>query len=80
MLDLRNEELAKLWLSLRPASVSAAIYFDDADEMMVLDCRDIAEPLLLSPFKYQIDKCVFIWMKHILEGQTSNCLLISEQQ
>ncbi|KAK0456871.1 hypothetical protein EV421DRAFT_1755305 [Armillaria borealis] len=58
MLDLRNEELAKLWLSLRPASVSAAIYFDDADELMVLDRDGIAKALFLSPFKYQLDKCV----------------------
>ncbi|KAK0245417.1 hypothetical protein EDD85DRAFT_800880 [Armillaria nabsnona] len=59
MLDLHNEELAKSWLSLQPASVlSAAIYFDDTDELMVLDRHGITEPLLLSPFKYQIDKCV----------------------
>ncbi|KAK0465633.1 hypothetical protein IW261DRAFT_1523408 [Armillaria novae-zelandiae] len=59
MLDLHNKELAKLWLSLpESALVSAAIYFDDSDEMMVLDCHDIAEPLHLSPFKYQLDKCV----------------------
>ncbi len=25
---------------------------------MVLDCCGIAEPLLLPPFKYQIDKCI----------------------
>ncbi len=58
MLDLRNEELAKLWLSLQPASVSAAIYFDDTDELMVLDRDGVAKALFLSPFKYQLDKCV----------------------
>ncbi|KAK0232833.1 hypothetical protein IW262DRAFT_1443858 [Armillaria fumosa] len=56
MLDLHNKELAKLWLSL--ALASAAIYFNDTDEMMVLDCHGIAQPLILSPFKYQLDKCV----------------------
>ncbi|KAK0245427.1 hypothetical protein EDD85DRAFT_917513 [Armillaria nabsnona] len=59
MLDLHNRDLAKFWLGLQPASVlSAAIYFDDTDELMVLDRHGITEPLLLSPFKYQIDKCV----------------------
>ncbi|KAK0198062.1 hypothetical protein F5146DRAFT_1018044 [Armillaria mellea] len=59
MLDLHNRKLAESWLDLQPASVlSAAIYFDDTDELMVLDRRGITEPLLLSPFKYQIDKCV----------------------
>lgn len=56
MLDCHNEELAKLWLSF--ALVSAAIYFNDTDEMMVLDCHGVIQPLLLSPFKYQLDKCV----------------------
>ncbi|KAG7450735.1 uncharacterized protein BT62DRAFT_884237 [Guyanagaster necrorhizus] len=59
MLELRNEQLAKAWLGLRPTSVlSAAIYFDDADELMVLNRQGVAEPLFLSPFKYQLDKCV----------------------
>ncbi|KAK0208018.1 hypothetical protein DFS33DRAFT_1300737 [Desarmillaria ectypa] len=57
MFDLHNEQLAKCWLSLR-SDLSAAIYFDDADELMVVDRRGIADPLFLSPFKYQLDKCI----------------------
>ncbi|PBL01428.1 hypothetical protein ARMGADRAFT_1059170 [Armillaria gallica] len=57
MLELRNKQLVKHWLSLRP-DLSAAVYFSESDELMVLDQRGSTEPLLLSPFKYRLDKCL----------------------
>ncbi|KAH9980607.1 hypothetical protein BJV74DRAFT_898252 [Russula compacta] len=43
MLELRNEELARLWLTLRP-DVSAAIFFDDLDHLTVVTPDGMTEP------------------------------------
>lgn len=57
MLELRNEQLVRFWLSLCP-NFLGAVYFSDSDELMVLNRRDNVEPLLLSPLKYQLDRCL----------------------
>ena len=57
MLDLQNYELAKAWLDVTPKA-SAAIYFNDDDELMV-GTRDGSTQLLrLSTFAQQLDQCV----------------------
>jgi len=57
MLELRNEELARHWLSLRP-DVSAAIFFNDSDHLTVVTLNGTIEPFLSSPYNRQLDKCV----------------------
>ncbi|KAH9980609.1 hypothetical protein BJV74DRAFT_798017 [Russula compacta] len=57
ILELRNEELARLWLTLRP-DVSAAIFFDDLDHLTVVTPDGMTEPLISSPFNRQLEKCV----------------------
>ncbi|KAH7333001.1 hypothetical protein B0J17DRAFT_579243 [Rhizoctonia solani] len=57
MLDMKNEELVRCWLILKP-DVEAAVYFNDQDELVVLP-RD-GTPTLLnsSPFAQHLDKCI----------------------
>lgn len=57
MLELENKELAKEWLSLRP-DVSAAIFFNDEDNLTVITQDGTIEPFISSPFNRQLDKCV----------------------
>jgi hypothetical protein len=57
MLDLKNEELARHWLSLRP-DVSAAIFFNDSDHLTVITPDGVTEPFISSPLKRQLEKCV----------------------
>jgi len=57
MLELRNEELARHWLTLRP-DVSAAIFLNDSDHLTVVTPDGTIEPFISSPFNRQLDKCV----------------------
>jgi hypothetical protein len=57
ILELRNEEVARYWLSLRP-DVSAAIFFDDLDCITVVTPDGTIEPFISSPFNRQLEKCV----------------------
>ena len=57
MLELKNDELARRWLSLRP-DVSAAVFFDDLDHLTVLTQDGMIEPFISSPFNRQLEKCV----------------------
>ena len=57
MLELRNNELARLWLTLQP-DVSVAIFFDDLDDLTVVTPDGMTEPLISSPFNRQLEKCV----------------------
>lgn len=60
ILELSNRDVAKAWLSkISDASkTEAAIYFDDEDEMRVLDRKDHDEPLQTSPFSTHLDACL----------------------
>jgi hypothetical protein len=58
MLDLRNQDLAAYWLSLHPVGVSAAVFFDDRDELVVLSMDGNLEPLESSTYKQSMDKVV----------------------
>ena len=57
MLDLQNYELAKAWLDITP-NASAAIYFNEDDELMVCTRDGSAQFLRSSPFAQQLDRCV----------------------
>jgi hypothetical protein len=57
MLELRNEELARHWLSLRP-DVSAAIFFNDSDRLTVITPDGTIEPFISSSFNQQLERCV----------------------
>jgi hypothetical protein len=57
MLELRNEQLARHWLSLR-SDVSAAVFVNDSDHLTVVTSDGILEPFISSPFNRQLDKCV----------------------
>ncbi|KAL9653598.1 hypothetical protein ABK040_000515 [Willaertia magna] len=59
MLELPNHEIAKEWLKLLPSTeVSAAIYFDKDDHLFVQDRLGREVPFELSPYKYDLSKCV----------------------
>jgi hypothetical protein len=57
MLELRNEELARHWLSLRQ-DVSVAIFFNDSDHLTVVAQDGTIEPFISSSFNRQLDKCL----------------------
>ncbi|KAH0834166.1 hypothetical protein J3R83DRAFT_11472 [Lanmaoa asiatica] len=57
MLDLQNHELAEAWLDISP-DASAAIYFNDDDELTVRTRDGNTQLLLSSPFAQQLDQCV----------------------
>jgi hypothetical protein len=57
MLELRNEELARHWLTLWP-DVSAAVFLDDSDNLTVVTPDGTIEPFISSSFNRQLDKCV----------------------
>ena len=57
MLELQNRELASHWLSLR-TDVSAAVFFDEADQLIVLTPDGMTESFVSSPFNRQLDKCI----------------------
>jgi hypothetical protein len=59
VLELQNEEMVRKWLSRVPDSVAqAAIFFDHHNELCVLSRDGTTEPLLISPFEKQMDKCL----------------------
>ncbi|KAG9102907.1 hypothetical protein FRC06_000826 [Ceratobasidium sp. 370] len=57
MLELKNDELVKYWLELRP-DVAAAVYFNEDDERVILPQNGSPVPFLSSPFAQQMEKCV----------------------
>ena len=57
MLELQNEDLVRHWLDLKP-DISAAIFFDDLDHLLVLTQDGTVEPFTSSPFNRQLDKCI----------------------
>ena len=57
MLDLQNYELAKAWLHITP-NPSAAIYFNEDDELMVYTRDGSAQLLRSSPYAGQVDRCI----------------------
>ncbi|KAL6876310.1 hypothetical protein HDV57DRAFT_502181 [Trichoderma longibrachiatum] len=60
IIELDNLQFAQRWLdsSEDKVSVQAVIFFNDADELTVIDRSGKAEPLQLSPFASQLDQCL----------------------
>jgi hypothetical protein len=58
MLELQNQELVAYWLSLRPEGVSAAIFFNERDELTVLSADGTVQPLDSSPYLQSMDRVV----------------------
>ncbi|XP_065673116.1 uncharacterized protein LOC124819357 isoform X2 [Hydra vulgaris] len=59
MLKMDNEKVAQEWLKLSLASdVSAAIYFDKEDRIMVYDRKGRASLLSVSPYFHKLNRCV----------------------
>ncbi|KAF7920916.1 hypothetical protein EAE99_007768 [Botrytis elliptica] len=68
IIDLTNQEAAQQWLRMVQSDddrTQAAIYFDENDILSVVDRFDCIEPLQVSPFAKQMDKClVFLDESH----------------
>ncbi|UKZ74662.1 hypothetical protein TrVFT333_002332 [Trichoderma virens FT-333] len=60
ILELTNVQLAKAWLKKVPESQGkkAVIYFDDHDELCVIDQQGCVENLQTSPYSQQLDLCL----------------------
>lgn len=59
MLELQNEDLVRCWLKLTQApNIEAAVYFNDKDELMVLQRSGTPSSFYSSPFAQQLDKCI----------------------
>ncbi|SLM38890.1 hypothetical protein LPUS_09266 [Lasallia pustulata] len=57
VLEWKNEEVACTWLSWVLASEAQAVeFFDDRNDLSVLDRDTITESLMVSPFAKQIDQ------------------------
>lgn len=61
ILELTNAQVAKLWLQkihAQDESVQAVIYFDDKEEMVILDVGESVESFWTSPYSGQLDTCL----------------------
>lgn len=59
ILELNNSEVAETWLSMTDKnSTKAVVFFDDHEELSVLDRTGKTEPLQTSPFAKQLDQCL----------------------
>eukprot|EP01088_Endostelium_zonatum_P016698 TRINITY_DN4620_c1_g1_i1.p1 TRINITY_DN4620_c1_g1~~TRINITY_DN4620_c1_g1_i1.p1 ORF type:complete len:3251 (+),score=438.35 TRINITY_DN4620_c1_g1_i1:210-9962(+) len=59
MLELSNEQTAKLWLSKCRDTIKGAVYFDGNDRLLVRDRDNRVSELESSPFKDRIQECIF---------------------
>jgi hypothetical protein len=57
VLDLQNDEVAKMWLEINQ-DAQAAIYFNKNDELVVRTRDQVIEPFTSSCFSQQLDRCV----------------------
>jgi hypothetical protein len=60
MLDKKNAELARYWLSAASRAskaIEAVLYFGDSDELTVLSKHGPTEPFLSSSFSDRLDQC-----------------------
>jgi hypothetical protein len=60
ILELSNSMVASKWLEMSPdlEKTQAAVFFDDSDELCVLNRRGVVEPWQTSPFAKQLDVCL----------------------
>lgn len=67
VIDLSNKEFAKTWLKQYDGDdqPQAVVFFDDTDQIMVMDVTGSVEELQASPFATQLDQClVFLDQAH----------------
>ena len=57
VIDMTNIDVAREWLTL-DLTAQAAAFFNEQDELMVLDRLDRVEPFVVSRFQDQMDQCV----------------------
>ena len=60
VLELTNLEVARKWLEKisDDGRTQAAVFFNDSDELSVLDRKGKIEPLQISSFAKQLDECI----------------------
>lgn len=60
VLDLDNRGMAERWLDMGEddATIEAAVFFDEQDELSVIDRAGLIEPLQTSPFADRLEACV----------------------
>ncbi|KAJ7574854.1 hypothetical protein C8J56DRAFT_1172554 [Mycena floridula] len=58
MLELHNRDLVRRWLTLAESDISAGLFFNDDDELMILSRDGTEEAFISSPLRHQLDKCV----------------------
>ncbi|TFA98909.1 hypothetical protein CCMA1212_009268 [Trichoderma ghanense] len=60
IIELDNLQFAQRWLDSNQdkLTVQAVVFFNDADELTVIDRSGKTEPLQLSPFASQLDQCL----------------------
>lgn len=61
ILDLTNVQVAREWLQMaqeHDKEVQAAIYFNEEEELMVIDAKGNIEQLRTSPYTDQLDVCI----------------------
>lgn len=57
VLEWKNEEVVRRWLSRVPEA-PAAVFFDDRNDLSVLSRNGITESLMILPFAKQINQCL----------------------
>lgn len=57
MLELRNDELLRMWLEQRQ-DIPPGLFFDDAGDLVVRMQDGTIEPFISSPYRQQLDKCI----------------------
>lgn len=57
MLELKNEDLVRHWLTLEK-DAAAGVFFDDSDHLTVLAQDGSVQSFASSPFRQQLEKCV----------------------
>lgn len=60
VIDLSNEQFARAWLEQHAenSQIQAVVFFNDVDEIVVLDRSGSIEELQRSPFIAQLDQCL----------------------
>jgi hypothetical protein len=67
MLEMRNDTLAKAWLS-RERTALAAVFFDVNDELQVLSRDGTLEAFISSPFNKNLGECIVYLDDHHTRG------------
>lgn len=69
ILESDNQEVASEWLSMTPENeAEAAVFFNDSDEIMVIDRGGHIETLLSSSFRERMGVCLVFLDQHHSRG------------